>query len=61
MTDTHASAGQRKSSHIRKGTPCVRRLLCEFAHAASRTSGLFNLETAGDRFALLARPHALKR
>lgn len=31
------SAGKRKSGRVRKGNPYVRRLLCEFAHAASRT------------------------
>jgi len=31
------SAGQRKSGRVRKGNAYVRRLLCEFAHAASRT------------------------
>jgi transposase len=31
------SAGKRKSGRTRKGNPHVRRLLCEFAHAASRT------------------------
>jgi transposase len=35
------SAGKRKSGRVRKGNLYVRRLLCEFAHAASRTtSGL---------------------
>jgi hypothetical protein len=33
----HESAGKRKSGRTRKGNPYVRRLLCEFAHAASRT------------------------
>jgi transposase len=37
----HESAGQRKAGRIRKGNPYVRRLLCEFAHAASRTKCLF--------------------
>lgn len=31
------SAGKRKSGRIRQGNPQVRRLLCEFAHAARRT------------------------
>lgn len=31
------SAGKRKSGRIRKGNPYVRRLLCEFAQAASKT------------------------
>ncbi len=31
------SAGKRKSGRIRKGNAWVRRLLCEFAHAAART------------------------
>jgi transposase len=33
----HESAGKRQSGRSRKGNPYVRRLLCEFAHAASRT------------------------
>ncbi len=33
----HESAGKRKSGRIRKGNPYVRRLLCEFAQAASKT------------------------
>ena len=35
------SAGKRKSGRVRKGTLYVRRLLCEFAHAASRTTSVF--------------------
>ena len=35
------SAGKRKSGHTRKGNPYGRRLLCEFAHAASRTTSMF--------------------
>ena len=31
------SAGKRKSGHMRKGNAYVRRLMCEFAHAASKT------------------------
>jgi hypothetical protein len=37
----HESAGKRKSGRVRKGSPYVRRLLCEFAHAASRTKSVF--------------------
>jgi transposase len=37
------SAGKRKSGRVRKGNPYVRRLLCEFAHAASRTKSAFGL------------------
>ena len=33
----HESAGKRQSGRTRKGNPYVRRLLCEFAHAAART------------------------
>jgi transposase len=33
----HESAGKRKSGKARKGNPYVRRILCEAAHAASRT------------------------
>ena len=35
------SAGKRKAGHVRKGNRYVRRLLCEFAHAASRTTSVF--------------------
>jgi hypothetical protein len=35
------SAGKRKSGRIRQGNPYVRRLLCEFAHAARRTASVF--------------------
>ena len=35
------SAGKRKSGRLRKGNLYVRRLLCEFAHAASRTTSVF--------------------
>jgi transposase len=35
------SAGKRKSGHTRQGNFYVRRLLCEFAHAASRTTSVF--------------------
>ena len=35
------SAGKRKSGRVRKGNLYVRRLLCEFAHAASRTLSVF--------------------
>lgn len=35
------SAGKRKPGHVRKGNRYVRRLLCEFAHAASRTTSVF--------------------
>lgn len=35
------SAGKRKSGHVRKGNLYVRRLLCEFAQAASRTQSVF--------------------
>jgi transposase len=35
------SAGKRKPGHVRKGNLYVRRLLCEFAHAASRTTSVF--------------------
>jgi transposase len=35
------SAGKSKSGRTRKGNPYVRRLLCEFAHAASHTRSAF--------------------
>lgn len=37
----HESAGKRQSGRIRKGNAAARRLLCEFAHAASRTPSVF--------------------
>ena len=37
----HESAGKRQSGKIRKGNAQARRLLCEFAHAASRTQSVF--------------------
>lgn len=37
----HESAGKRKPGKVRKGNPYVRRLLCEFAHAACRTHCVF--------------------
>jgi transposase len=37
----HESAGKRRSGRVRKGNLYVRRLLCEFAHAASRTTSGF--------------------
>lgn len=41
------SAGKRKSGHIRKGNPYVRRLLCEIANAARRTKCMFQSKYAG--------------
>jgi transposase len=38
------SAGKHKSGRIRKGSTYVRRLLCEFAHAASRTTSAFKVK-----------------
>jgi len=35
------SAGKQKSGRMRKGNTYARRLLCEFAHAASRTTSVF--------------------
>jgi transposase len=35
------SAGKHKSGRTRKGNASVRRLPCEFAHAASRTTSAF--------------------
>lgn len=50
------SAGKRKSGRVRKGNLYVRRLLCEFAHAASRTKSVFHSKLQ----ALLVR-HGYKR
>lgn len=41
------SAGKRKSGRVRKGNPYVRRLLCEFANAASRTESAFKAKFQG--------------
>ena len=41
------SAGKRKTGRIRKGNPYVRRLLCEMAHAASRSESMFKRKYAG--------------
>ena len=50
------SAGKRKSGRLRKGNLYVRRLLCEFAHAASRTSSVFK-----SKFQCLAVRRGYKR
>jgi transposase len=61
------SAGKRKSAHVRKGTPYVRRLLCEFAHAASRTQSVFQskfqslIVRRGHKRAIVALAHKLLR
>jgi len=61
------SAGKRKSGHIRKGNPYVRRLLCEFAHAASRTTSVFKskfqalLVRRGYKRAIIAIGHKILR
>ena len=61
------SAGKRKSGHIRKGNPYVRRLLCEFAHAASRTRSVFKAKfqaltvRRGHKRAIIATAHKILR
>lgn len=61
------SAGKRKSARVRKGNPYVRRLLCEFAHAASRTSSMYKSKfqalvvRRGYKRALLALGHKMLR
>ena len=61
------SAGKRKSGRMRKGNPYVRRLLCEFAHAASRTESTFKakfqglLVRRGRKRAIVAIAHKLLR
>jgi transposase len=50
------SAGKRKSGRTRKGNAWVRRLLCEFAHAASRTRCALK-----DKFAALSIRKGRKR
>ena len=61
------SAGKRKSGHVRKGNLYVRRLLCEFAHAASRTTSMFKskfqalLVRRGYKRAIVAIGHKILR
>lgn len=61
------SAGKRKSGHVRKGNLTVRRLLCEFAHAASRTQSVFKSKPQalvvrhGHKRSIVAIAHKLLR
>lgn len=61
------SAGKRKSGRVRKGNLYVRRLLCEFAHAASRTTSVFKSKfqalviRRGHKRAIVAVGHKLLR
>lgn len=61
------SAGKRKIGNIRKGNPYVRRLLCEFAHAASRTKSVFQAKfqalviRRGYKRAIIAIAHKMVR
>lgn len=61
------SAGKRKSGRVRKGNLYVRRLLCEFAHAASRTKSVFKSKfqalviRRGHKRAIVALAHKLLR
>lgn len=61
------SAGKRKSGRVRKGNPYVRRLLCEFAHAASRTQSVFKskfqslVARRGHKRSIIALAHKLLR
>jgi transposase len=61
------SAGKRKSGRIRKGNPYVRRLLCEFAHAARRTKSAFQskfqslIVRRGYKRAIVALAHKMLR
>jgi transposase len=63
----HESAGKRKSGRTRKGNPYVRRLLCEFAHAASRTRCALQAKfqtlvvRRGRKRAIIALAHKLLR
>lgn len=63
----HASAGKRYSGRLRKGNLYVRRLLCEFAHAASRTTSVFKskfqslIVRRGYKRAIVAIAHKLLR
>ena len=61
------SAGKRKSGRVRKGNLYVHRLLCEFAHAASRTQSVFKskfqslLVRRGYKRAIIAIGHKILR
>ena len=61
------SAGKRKSGRVRKGNLYVRRLLCEFAHAASRTTSVFQskfkslLVRRGHKRSIVALAHKILR
>ena len=61
------SAGKRKSGRVRKGNLHVRRLLCEFAHAASRTTSVFKRKfqalviRRGHKRSIVAIAHKLLR
>lgn len=61
------SAGKRKSGRVRKGNLYVRRLLCEFAHAAGRTQSVFKskfhalLVRRGYKRAIVALGHKILR
>lgn len=61
------SAGKRKSGRVRKGNLYVRRLLCEFAHAASRTTSVFKSKfqalviRRGHKRSIIALAHKMVR
>ncbi len=61
------SAGKRKSGRVRKGNLYVRRLLCEFAHAASRTQSVFKSKfqaliiRRGHKRSIIALAHKILR
>ena len=61
------SAGKRKTGRVRKGNRYVRRLLCEFAHAASRTTSVFKSKfqalvvRRGYKRAIIALAHKILR
>lgn len=61
------SVGKRKSGRVRKGNKYVRRLLCEFAHTASRTTSVFKskfqalIVRRGHKRSIIAWAHKLMR
>jgi transposase len=61
------SVGKRKSGRVRKGNLYVRRLLCEFAHGASRTKSVFKSKfeaiiiRRGHKRAIVALAHKILR
>ena len=61
------SAGKRKSTHITKGAPVLRKILCEISHAATRTASQFKgyyqamIIRRGHKRSIIAAGHKILR